>query len=244
MTAMRHYSFKPSLFSLILMLAGLTLFARLGVWQLDRAAERDAINYEREQRGTAPTLVLASPETVDLAVLRYRSVTLFGEYDPGHEFLLDNQSEAGVVGFHVLTPFRVKGSAVAVIINRGWIPMGTDRLHPVIPRPPPEGPVMLSGLIDDLYRVGFQLEGAAVPGAGWPSLVQVPDAVQMSARLQYPLGAYQVLLSAQVDGGFGRSWHTRRLDADKNRGYALQWFLLAALALVLFVRHGLKRSPT
>ncbi|NDE34306.1 MAG: SURF1 family protein, partial [Gammaproteobacteria bacterium] len=37
MTAMRHYSFKPSLFSLILMVVGLTLFTRLGFWQLDRA---------------------------------------------------------------------------------------------------------------------------------------------------------------------------------------------------------------
>lgn len=244
MTAMRHYSFKPSLFSLILMLAGLTLFTRLGFWQLDRAAERDAVNHEREQRAMAPTLALTSPETVDLAALRYRSVTLFGEYDREHEFLLDNQPEAGAVGFHVLTPFRVQGSPVAVIINRGFVPLGPDRLHPVIPSPPPEGPVMLLGLIDDLYRVGFQLEGAGVPGAGWPSLVQVPDTGQMSTRLGYPLSAYQVLLSAKAEGGFGRSWHTRRLDADKNRGYALQWFMLAALTLVLFVRHGLKRSPT
>ncbi|NBY23014.1 MAG: SURF1 family protein [Gammaproteobacteria bacterium] len=99
MTAMRHYSFKPSLFSLILMVVGLTLFTRLGFWQLDRAAERDMVNHEREQRAMAPTLALTSPETVDLAALRYRSVTLFGEYDRDHEFLLDNQPEAGALGF-------------------------------------------------------------------------------------------------------------------------------------------------
>ncbi len=244
LTAMRHYSFKPSFISLILMLAGLTLFVRLGVWQLDRAAERDAINHDREQRAMAPVLNVESPETVDLSALRYSSVRLLGEYDLAHEFLLDNQPEAGVVGFHVLTPFRVKGSDLAVIINRGWIPLGPDRLHPVIPAPAPEGPVTVFGLIDDLYRVGLKLEGADVPGAGWPSLVQVPDVAQMSARLRYPLGAYQVLLSPQTEGGFKRSFHTRRLDADKNRGYALQWFLLAALVLFLFVRHGLKRSST
>ena len=97
------------------------------------------------------------------------------------------------------------------------------------------------GAIDLLHRVGFRLKNAEVPGSGWPSLLQVPDAAQISGRLGYPVSSYQVLLSPAAEEGYLRDWREVKLDPGKNQGYALQWFLFAAVALIFYVRHALSR---
>ncbi|MDV3243400.1 MAG: SURF1 family protein, partial [Methylocaldum sp.] len=54
---------------------------------------------------------------------------------------------------------------------------------------------------------------------------------------------YQVLADETVAEAYIRDWKQVRLDPGKNQGYALQWFLFALVALVLYVRHGIKLQP-
>jgi surfeit locus 1 family protein len=100
----------------------------------------------------------------------------------------------------------------------------------------------VQGKLDYLHRVGFRLKGAEIPAAGWPSVVQLPEADQLAERLGYPLLPYQVLLDPDAESGYLRVWHAAPLDPGKNLGYALQWFLFAAGAAFFFLRHTLKRG--
>ena len=236
------YRFQPSWRASLLLALFLPLFTGLGFWQLQRAGEKAALNALREARAQEAPIRLGSesPETLD--DFRYHPVEATGEYDPAHQFLLDNQLEGSTPGYHVLTPLKLAGSDQAVLINRGWAPLGPSRTILPALAPPPAGQVRVSGTLDRFHRVGFRLQGAEIPAPGWPSLVQLPEPEALAERLGYPLLPYQVLLDPSAVGGFSRHWRETPLDPGKNQGYALQWFLFAACAVLLFLRHGLTRK--
>jgi surfeit locus 1 family protein len=234
----KDYSFKPGWKASLGFLALIALFVNLGFWQLHRADEKKALLASREQRGRDEPVRLSGTEA-DAESLRYRRVTVAGEYDPDHQFLVDNQVRDQQPGYLVLTPLRIAGSDRAVLVNRGWVPLGVDRTHrPEVGLKAREARV--AGVVDTFPRVGFKLKGAEVPGSGWPSLVQVPEPERLAERLGYKVLPYQVLLDPAAPEGYARAWHEVALDPAKNQGYALQWFLFATVAAVLYLRHGFK----
>lgn len=235
---MRDYSFKPGWKASLGFLAIFALFVNLGVWQVHRAGEKQALMESREQRGRDAPVRLGGAET-RAEDLRYRRVMVSGEYDPDHQFLVDNQVHGQQPGYLVLTPLRIAGSSSAVLVNRGWVPLGADRAQkPDIGLKTREAHI--AGVADYFPRVGFKLQGAEIPGPGWPSLVQVPEPDRLGERLGYPVLPYQVLLDPAAPEGYVRAWHEVPLDPGKNQGYALQWFLFATIAAFVYIRHGLK----
>lgn len=233
------YSFNATPRAWLLFVAAAALFVALGFWQLRRAEEKVQLNLMRESRTQEPPIRFDATAPETLGDFRYRPVSLDGTFDVEHQFLVDNQLQGQRVGYHVLTPLRIRGGGQAILVNRGWVPLGSDRRDLPAIELSRSGPVRLHGVLDELHRVGFRLQGAEIPAPGWPSLVQVPDVARLSERLGYSLLPYQVLLAPEAAEGYVREWHTARLDPGKNRGYALQWFSFAAVAAFLFIRHGL-----
>lgn len=234
---MADYSFKPSWRASALFVTGFILFIALAMWQLGRAEEKQALIDLRWQQEQEAPLRVTDGDSIDPRLMRYRVVMLEGDYDVEHQFLVDNQIHDQRPGYHVLTPLRL-ANGTAVLVNRGWVPQGRDRTErPDIRISQPH--VRLLGAVDLLYRVGFRLKGAEIPGSGWPSLLLTPEPGPISERLAYPVSPYQVLLSPAAEEGYVRAWHEVSLDPGRNQGYALQWFLFALCALVLYVRHAL-----
>lgn len=238
---MRNYTFKPGWVASISTSLLIPLFLSLGVWQLRRADEKIALMELRLVHEQDPPMRLTGAQE-DPELLRYRRVQVEGDYDPAHQFLLDNQMQESRVGFHVLTPLRIRDAGVAVLVNRGWVPQGQNRAD--LPNLELSDAVaQVSGRVEKFPSVGFRLEGAEIPAPGWPSLVQVADAEQLSRRLGYRVLPYQVLLDSDQRDGYVRDWHPASLDPGKNRGYALQWFSFAALVAALYVWYGFKPRP-
>ncbi|MDF9392776.1 SURF1 family protein [Methylococcus capsulatus] len=233
---MSHYSFKPTGIAVIGIALALPLFCALGVWQLNRAAEKRALQVQLASQSAEPLLRLEQSEAEPP---RYRRVVVKGEYDAGHQFLLDNQIHGGKAGYHVLTPLRLAGSDVGVLVNRGWIPAGADR------RRLPDLPIRMStveltALVERFPVVGLKLKGAEIPAPGWPAMVQVLEREALEQRLGYRLLPYQLLLDAGEAEGYLRDWKPANVDPGQSTGYAIQWFSFAAIALGLFLRHGFK----
>jgi len=238
---LRDYSFKPGLTASLIVIMVLPLFISLGVWQLHRADEKKGLIELQQQRMQDQPLTLGA-EAPSLEDIRYRRVTVSGEYDVDHQFLLDNQVHQQRPGYHVLTPLRIAGTETAVLVNRGWIPMGASRAErPDLAIRQPR--VQITGMIERFPGVGLRLEGAEIPAAGWPAVVQVVDPVRIGERLGYAVLPYQILTDDTVAEAYTRAWKETHLDPGKNLGYALQWFLFALVALVLYVRHGVKSQP-
>lgn len=224
------------------LIAGLV---RLGVWQVERAHQKQAAHalYLAHQRLPAvPLLEIARDPIEDL---HGRAVTLTGRYLAGVQVLLDNQSHDGQPGYLVLAPL-VMGTTpgqTTVLINRGWIPMGMTR-DQVAVEPAPAGEITVRGIIARAPARGISLPGAeqveTLPGG--IRRVQYVDYEILARQVTVPLLPYLVLLDPQAAGGFVRDWPVPGSDEYRHWSYAVQWFAMATAVLVLFVVLTFKRG--
>jgi surfeit locus 1 family protein len=239
---MREYSppmnpgrsrFVPRLWPTLAAAAAVILFVGLGEWQLGRAASSRILADDFTRGRSAiewPRLPADAP--------RYQRVTASGHYDPEHQFLLDNMSQAGVAGVEVLTPLLLDGGGT-VIVNRGWQAFGATRADlPAVAVA--GGPRTITGLIDELPRPGVRLP--APPVTGWPRLVQFPRIEELSNALGHELYPRVILLDPPEADGYGRQWEVRGIDPDRHLGYAVQWFAFAALAGAIWFALSLRKS--
>lgn len=222
---------RPPLVSTAVMAACAALCLALGFWQLQRAAGKRAL--------AAAFATAAAPERLPdgaVELPRYRPVIVQGRYDSARQFLLDNMPRAGRPGVQVLTPL-VLADGRAVIINRGWVPLGTTReVLPEVSVPATERE--LGGRIDHLPRPGIEL-ASDLPN-GWPKLVSFPRMEQLAAALGRELHPQLILLDPAAPDGYLREWRPAGLGPEQHLAYAVQWFALAATAVVIWIVLGLR----
>lgn len=209
----------------------------LGNWQLHRYHERTAINDRidaAEAVAAAPLeSVLTRPGAPGAAGpapgedLAWTKVTVTGRYDPAHEIQARGRTVEGRVGFEIVTPL-VLADGTAVLIDRGWVPAaaGGATAAPEA-APPPTGTVTVVGQI-------HRSESRPAPlsrrdGRIDTRRISLP---KLAAEMPYPLwGGY--VLASEPAPGFVRI-PIEHEDSWQNGGYAVQWWLLAAMALFVF----------
>ncbi|MGD2073704.1 MAG: SURF1 family protein [Gammaproteobacteria bacterium] len=224
--------FRPRLGTSLITLLLLAMLIGLGFWQLDRAGQKRELlaGYNAEPNTAAIRLESGRDSYEDFA---YHLATAAGQYDRLHQFLLDNRTHNGRAGYHVLTPLQLRGGDVGVLVNRGWIPLGQSRSE--LPDPRPEaGARTVLGRIKLPVTDGFML-GEEQPRAGWPYRIQRVDTARLAEELGYALLPVVLLLDPEEPEGFVRDWHPLRFGPERNLGYAVQWFGLAAALLIIYL---------
>jgi surfeit locus 1 family protein len=211
-------------------------FARLGAWQLERMAQKEALFARFD---AAPELPLGEAIRADA---RFARVHAWGRFDTKRHLLLDNRIHQGRAGVHVLTPFITEDGRT-VLVNRGWLPLAPDRR--VLPEVPTDGaPRAISGRLNRLQSTGPRLGSADVlrPDS-WPQLVTWLDHDPIERALGADLETWLVQLdAAQPDGFAGRDWKPATMPPATHGAYALQWFSLAAAAVIIWLLLGLRRG--
>ncbi|MEK7327960.1 MAG: SURF1 family protein, partial [Chloroflexota bacterium] len=109
-----------ALFWILFVIVGASVMIGLGFWQLSRLNERRALNAEIKSRLNQPSTTITG-EALDTATIEYRHAIVTGAFDFSQEILLRNRSFSEISGMHLLTPLRIEGSDVAVLVDRGWI---------------------------------------------------------------------------------------------------------------------------
>ena len=215
----------------------LVLLLSLGQWQLRRAAEKTRV-FERISAVENLPALTAPVNDQQFEENRYRRLQLRGRYDGSQQLLLDNMTHEGQAGYHVLTLFRPEGAARWLVVNRGWVRAAPDRR--VLPEITVNEAVReIRGRIDTLPRPGLTLEAAvAEEEATWPQVVFFPSIDELEARLGKPLFRYQLWLDEEYPDGFVRAWAPRTMTPDQHIGYAIQWFGLASVLVVMAVAVG------
>jgi surfeit locus 1 family protein len=225
------------------MILGVGIGTTAGLWQLNRAGEKRALE-SRFAAGNAADSLQQLVSDEDSGELRYRILRVRGRYDGKHQILLDNISSGGQPGYQVLTPFRTRDGTV--LVNRGWLPASGDRgILPDI-RVSDEVREIL-GRIERLPRPGIELPAdAPTANTAWPRRLLFPTTGQVSAQLGTPVRGYQLLLDPGASDGYLRAWRPGGMDSDRHVGYAVQWFGLALtvaiIYLVLVFRNGKQPS--
>ena len=234
------FEFSPGLWPTLVTLLLLPMLIGLGLWQLERAAWKqelvDAHAASTQLAPVDPGWLLASGEPA-----AFRPVRLRGQYDLAHQLLLDNRTYRGHAGYHVLTPLRIADGESVVLVNRGWVPTGLDRA--VLPElPGPAGPVVIEAVTSLLPEKLFRLGDVEERNEGWPKVVQQRDLAQFEQLLGTGLLPVILLLDASNDHGFVREWQpVYGVTPDKHRAYAMQWFTLALVLLLIYLGVNSKR---
>ena len=236
----RRGRWSASWFMTVLTLLAMLCCVRLGFWQWHRAQEKRAIE-GAFAAGNATVTELGARLTDSLP--RFSQVRARGRYDDAHQFLLENMSHGGLPGYQVLTPLLLSDGR-ALMVNRGWVPLSASRRDPPkVPLDQAAGEVAPAGRLDALPVAGIAL-GHLAPAASapWPRLTSFPTMADLSAALQRPLEARQLLLNADEPLGYVRDWHPTGIGPDRHLAYAVQWWGFAALAVGLYARLNWQRT--
>ncbi len=230
------YSFTPKIWSIIVTAAFVFMFIELGNWQLSRADEKNARQAQLDMLSQQPITSLPNMR-VKLEDFQYREVEISGEYLPSHTIYLDNKTYKGVAGYHVLTPIKLANSSLHVLINRGWVAGGFDRS--VLPDVPlVQGEVMVTGIVVSPEQRMLQLTDQVITGTVWNNL----DVQRYQETTGLELQPILVLQQDQLEDGLVRQWDRPDSGSAKNMGYAIQWFSLAATAIIIFLVLNVKRK--
>jgi surfeit locus 1 family protein len=236
--------FIPRAWAALLAAAALAAFVSLGWWQIGRAREKQAL-IESFARGTLTSVELRGDVTVD-ELPRYQHLRVEGHYEPAHQVLLDNMpSQSGQPGYRVLTPFRHPGSERILLVDRGWVPLGASR--EAIPDVAVGSEFRaVSGRLDQLPVPGVRVGGAAAPGdERWPRVLNFPRRTDLEQALGVPVESRILLLDPAAPDGYERVWRpSLGFGPERHLGYAIQWFALALVVVVIFIALSLQRVAT
>lgn len=237
---------RPSVFAVLLTLFGIAVFAALGMWQLRRAAYKEAVLAHFAHAANAPFMSL-SDAVADRSPGAYPHVKVTGRLEGDRVYLLDDQMRAGRLGVMVFVPFLPEGSLHTVLVNLGFLArMGPDSTSlPDLP-PIPGQAVTLTGIYAPPPLPGLKLGGnPLVREKTWPKLVTWIDTAQIAADLHRPVYPHVLLLDPDPHSAYIRSWTANVMPPARHRAYALQWFTFAIVAIVMFfVLHRDSRDDT
>lgn len=226
---------RPAVLRGVPLLAGMGVVVAgvmLGNWQMRRADEKAhlAAAYVAEE--------VREPVSLDLAhSAPWQRVRVEGEWVSEGTILLDNRIHEGRAGYHLLQPLRLDADGALVLVNRGWLAAVADR----------------SAVPDPVAATGRgRVEGVLRPPEGKPLLLgERPDAGKVWQFLD--LGAYRqgtglavadwvVFQTSPAPDGLARDWPRPGSGEERHQGYALQWYSLAAVAMVFTGLFGVRQA--
>lgn len=202
---------------------------RLGFWQLDRRAERRAMNEMLATRLGAEPLP-ATDAMRDSATAQYRRATAQGLYDFANELAVASRTNQGSPGVHIITPLRMAGTDTVFLVNRGWV-YSPDAMSIDFGRWVEPETASVTGYLLPLTRGGR----GGVSTATNSRTVRRLDADSLTQRLPYPIAPFLLVQTAPPRSAADSA--TVRvtapvLDEGPHLGYALQWYAFALIGLI------------
>jgi len=216
----------------------------LGFWQLDRFGQKrarsDLVHDNVAAEPVSPGSLLVVGRGLQAAE-QWRRVVAHGRYDEAHQLLVRNRPLEGSTGYYVLTPL-VTDDGPALLVNRGWVPIGaTARTRPEVPAAPAGEVTVIARM-----RPSEPSDDKAVPLVGQVRRIDVPA---IAATLPYDVyGGYGELVEQQPAAPTSP---TALPEPDPGLGphlaYAFQWWVFAVIALggvVVLARREARESVT
>ncbi|HWQ04908.1 MAG TPA: SURF1 family protein [Longilinea sp.] len=219
----------------LLVIAGVGVLIRLGIWQLDRLAQRRAFNERVSAQITASELDLNHYTDLNAKLfdMEYRNAVVHGQYDFTQEVLLRNQALDGKLGFHVLTPLRIANSDQTVLVDRGWIPF--DQASPEKRQQYQEpGEVTVQGAIrrpQTKPDFGGVADPTLAPGETRVDAWNIVNLERIQQQIDLSLLPVYIVQAPDTawTGLPVRQLVMPEITEGPHLGYAMQWFTFAAI---------------
>lgn len=221
---------KRWLIPTIAVVLGMLFLARLGIWQLDRLEWRRGENEKKLAAINAEAISLnQDANAFNLLEMRNYKVTAVGVYDFEQQFIVKSQPYQGRQGSYLLTPLKLEGQDMAVLVNRGWIPVAdeanTDQFNE-------------SGLqpVNGRIQLTETLSGGRETEITAANEIFRIDVQAIAQELPYPILPIYILEEpAENDTPPYKLEADLSLDEGSHLSYAIQWFSFSILLGGIFV---------
>lgn len=213
----------------------ITLFVRLGFWQLDRAHEKQMLLEEyRHFLGKTPVDWVPGQNFPK----GYEPITVHGRFMQ-NILLLDNQHHQHRFGYHVLSPLVLADGQI-ILVDRGWI--AGDMSRRVFPKiETPLANLTVSGNAYYPSKKGVVLGELFEKKSNQMMLIEAIDIEKISHVLHKSVYPFIIRLNKKASFGFVRDWSIVAMPPQRHYGYALQWFSFAIVMSIIFAVFGIKR---
>lgn len=211
------------------------LFVSLGVWQLNRLHEKEALIARIETRAKASPQDL--PARADWPTLKpdefdFRRVRASGHYLDGRSALLFTHTPEGYgqePGYVVATPFALAEGGV-VLVERGFIPASKAKDSALLA--PPEGETAVTGVLRaPQSRNSFTPKDDLAHGIFF---TRDPAAIAARRGLENAAPFTLVLEGQPAAGAWPRPVPAAPQITNNHLSYAFTWFGLAAAVVAVF----------
>jgi surfeit locus 1 family protein len=221
------------------------LALNLGVWQLKRAAQKQAWVTSIQTQGAMPELsgtdwssLQTSQAVADTAL--HRLIRLQGTWLQAHVVFLDNRQMNSKPGFYVITPLRLNNGEV-VVVQRGWVQRDFMQREQVPDVRTSNATVTVLGRLapppSQLYSWDNTQLTQIRQNLNWSEFadeVGSPIGLLSVAELDETRQTDGVANDA-VSDGLLRQWPAVDAKLHTHYGYAVQWFALALLVAFLYI---------
>lgn len=240
-------SFAPTLVPAIAFLLLLPVLLRLGIWQLDRAEEKRQLIANLEAKSNQPSIALE--QALQLEKPDQTKVEVAGRAVPNLHLVVDNQKRDGRLGYEVFSLWQTDFAQSSqlpkyILVSRGWLPR--QDFYEKVPKIPSFEDQSLEGQLyfskgsnqvvaqnaqwqkfDDAWLIGqFDLETIA----------------EKAGEIGYHTAPFVVRQQADPNSPFVRQWELVASPPEKHIAYAIQWFGMALVLIILFIVLNLKRE--
>jgi len=229
-----RFTFTSSWKMLCLTLIGIAIFVRLGFWQLHREAEKRQLLQAYHSQMNRQAVNFPGVE-----VQQYQPVIIRGHYLP-MVLLLDNQHHDHRFGYDVLSALLLDNGE-AILVDRGWVAADLARVSfPKVSIP--------SHAVEVRGRVYFPSTKQWVLGptlekkTNQLAIVEALDTSTLSQFLHKSLYPFIIRQSEDTQGDYLRDWVIVSTAPERHRGYALQWFVFAAVLGIIYIGLNLKKT--
>lgn len=219
-------------------------FVRLGLWQLDRAAQKLEQQAAYSEAGTQQAVPLTQLPIAglpwDLQQHQNRRVLLRGHYLDDRQIFLIYQTWEEQLGHEVLSAFQLDDGRIA-LVSRGWSGQ-TDPAQLAANLAALPGSREVEG---QLYVPTEREAARSNPSRNedWPLIRRYVNMAELAPLFEAPLFPYVVRLATGQPGLLVRHWPGTVVTTDRHFSYALQWFAMAiaVLAVSLLLASNLRQ---
>ena len=234
---------SPSLTLIAMGLSLVTLFTYLGVWQLNRAEERD-IAFKKVKMQMALSPIPISNKNDWNTVAPYQKISIKGRFIEEHTVLIDNALLDGKAGYHIITAFKPDTINQYLAVNRGWVP-GTKNRSILPTFTTQKKTITLNGYLKEFQPppLFFSKTENITRNKNNQPLWLYFDLPLFKKQLDLPLSPYLFIAQANKNGAFKTPLLQAESKEGMHIGYAIQWFVFALFILVLTIKVIFPNKP-
>lgn len=218
------------------------LFVKLSIWQFNRSIEKADLLQKINDSLSLQSITTLNQEINPLdinKITQYSQVTLEGYFDEKHSIILDNQYYQHQPGYHLITPFILKNSNNAILINRGFI---TSQELSILNNKNYKynnfDLIVIKGIVRNSNSHQYIMGDNLLKQRKFSNLPQIQKIDLNDSSIinlfNYPISGKYINLLSPKSAGYILDWQWTNITPEKHKAYALTWLLLAFSVILLY----------